>query len=433
MFNASTLPTASEIAEDAALARAEWEEIFEAAFDLLAGPNDCSDAFLTHVSEAYYQDGRTSEDWTDAEFAEAYRNLAISLGSDFMDADRSRLRAVCEERAEWARSAEVDPLTSIVATIASEADELAAAVYASAATYRVHGRAPHERFDPKTTPVMAEGLTFDQAGEVSTRLRAQFPALVFTVSAAGLAEQLAEAEQEIKSRRVSLSRQGRGARERLASSTGNPTNGPTFPALAREEAVEMDAADLSCHISACGSRFDLSAKMEQAEAFTLRRGGSSLAVPSKLRGTAALAERTARLAADVDAWDGGGSVYLPTVLHVVPEGVENGPGIAVLAAPNGTRAGAYIVGYLQDKHARWLAPLLNPTAAGTVTEDATPVRVYVTAVTGGTDDKPTRGVNVCITGAADAVRSMWAATARDEAEADAYESGDRTRIEATME
>ena len=312
-------------------------------------------------------------------------------------------------------------------------DELAATVYASAATYRVHGRAPHERFDPKTTPIMAEGLTFKQAGEVASRLRAQHPGLVFTVSAAGLASQINAAAEAIAEGRAEVSRKGRARRAELDAPACVPGDSDGAPLLAREDALRADEADVYAHVSGSGSRFDVRRKLAEAFAFTWGRGGASLAIPSKLRGTAGLAERTARLAADVDVWDGGGSVYLPTVLHVLPEGMENGPGVAVLAAPHGTRDGAYIVGYLQDKHARWLAPLLNPTAAGTVTEESTPVRVYVTAVTGGTEDKPTRGVNVCITGAADAVRSMWHETASEEARADAYESGDPARIEALLD
>lgn len=422
------------IAEDAALARTEWDETFDAAFDLVAGPDDCPDAFLSYVSEAYATDARQPEEWTDAEMAEAYRGLASALRSDYLDAERDGLRAVCEERAEWlALAAEAAPIHET----AAPAERFALATegqYASAASYRVHAREPHERFDRMRTEVIADGLTMAEAAALADRMRAEVPGLVYTVAAAPLAEQMAAAADALRERRGRLAVEGRARRDRLAVVPASPAERPeSAPALSRAEAVEADAADVFAHVSACGCRFDVSAKLEQAEAFTLRRGGSSLAVPSKLRGTRGLAERVGTLAGDLESWDGGGSVYLPTVLHVLPEGVEGGPGVAVLAAPKGTRREAYLVGYLQDKHARWLAPLLNPSAAGTVTREGTPVRVYVTAVTGGTAEKPTRGVNVCITGAAEAVRRMWREAERAAAKEAAYESGSRAAVEALVE
>lgn len=241
-----------------------------------------------------------------------------------------------------------------------------------------------------------------------------------------------EAEAQRAALRRAVAMKGRTCRGALDVPVGYPGESGAAPVLSRADAVEQDAADLFCHLSASSVRFDIRAKVAQAEAFTLRRGGASLAVPSKLYGTKGLQDRVELLASDVDAWDGGGSVYLPTVLHVLPVGAPNGPGVAVLAAPKGTRAGAYLVGYLQDKHARWIAPLLNATRAGTVTPEATPIRVYVTAVTGGTPEKPTRGVNVCITGVSEAVRGLWLETAREAREEAAYESGNIAKIEATM-
>ena len=79
------------------------------------------------------------------------------------------------------------------------------------------------------------------------------------------------------------------------------------------------------------------------------------------------------------------------------------------------------LGFIQDKHAGWLAPLLASEA----------VRVYVTAVTGGTEGKPTRGVNVVLTGVADAIRRQLDAVALDAMREDAYGSG-RVAVEAMI-
>ncbi|HIG75300.1 MAG TPA: hypothetical protein EYQ24_12195 [Bacteroidetes bacterium] len=409
---------------------------FFALFDQVAalacnGLDRDSDAFLAHVAPsgcASYDDPGT---WSREATAEAYDSLATYAEAYGADDTADRCREAAAECREAARTFPVSR-EAAVETTAAERLALALASAETAATFAVYARQPHERFDPRRNEVVADGLTMDAAGEVAARLRAEVPDLVYTVSAAPLAAQLARAADRLAETRRAVAGKGRAVRAGLDFDPATAGDSGTFPALAREEAIRADEADLFAHVSASGSRFDVRGKLADSVTFSRGRGGASLAVPSKLRGTKGLAPRVARLAADVELW-GGGSVYLPTVLHVLPEGVEGGPGVAVLAAPSGTRRDAYLVGYLQDKHARWLAPLLNPTAAGTVTDEGTPIRVYVTAVTGGTTEKPTRGVNVVITRAADAVRSMWAETAREGAEADAYESGDRTRIEALMD
>ena len=178
------------------------------------------------------------------------------------------------------------------------------------------------------------------------------------------------------------------------------------------------------HIRASGVTFDLSAKMEQAEAYSLRAGGSSLAIPSKLTGVRSLASRIERLA---DYMEETGAAFVPCVLHATTEGQR--PGVAVFAAPEG-RKGCYVIGHIQDKHAGWLLPLLSASKAGTVT-DATPVRVHVTAVTGGDAERPTRGVNIAISGVSAAIVNAHADRDADEAALEAaYESGDHAAIEA---
>ena len=60
--------------------------------------------------------------------------------------------------------------------------------------------------------------------------------------------------------------------------------------------------------------------------------------------------------------------------------------------------GMYTLGYVQKKHECWVRPLV----------EAGPCFFYLLQVTGGTKDKPTRGVNVCIYNLAEAVQACAA-------------------------
>ena len=179
------------------------------------------------------------------------------------------------------------------------------------------------------------------------------------------------------------------------------------PALARREAVDHDAADVLSHLlsfPAAGRplRFDARRKVEAAALYSVRRGGSSLAVPTKLADTTRFEDAAARLA---ESFAEGGPSYRPTRLYLDR---RDGRDLVVVMAEVGDAARSLrVVGYVQDKHAPWLLPLLAPHADGDGhVSAACPVGVYVTAVTGGTDERPTRGVNVCVTGVAEGVRAL---------------------------
>ena len=173
-----------------------------------------------------------------------------------------------------------------------------------------------------------------------------------------------------------------------------PTASPVYARIARQEAVEADTADVLAHLLDCAPlRFNARAKMEQAEAYTLRAGGASLAIPTKLANVSLSQPAIRRVAARMET---EGSSYLPCRIFV-GETTGGRPEIVILAeTEKGKGWTLQGLGFIQDKHAGWLAPLLaSPTS---------PARVYVTAVTGGTDEKPTCGVNVVLTGVADALR-----------------------------
>ena len=317
---------------DAATARAEWDETFDAVAACVCDDQHGPDALHEHVAPGSVTSWDVS-DWTDAELSEAYSALAgVARYDDEWGnphADRDRLEAVCQERAEWLDAA-------------AEAQALDAEAFPVLDAARAHALSPAEH---------------------------------------------------------------------------------------RAEAIAEDAAVVLAHLLDAAVTFPARAKVEQAEEFSYLAGGSTLAVPSKLSAVTVFADTAARLAAVLDARpDHGVPAYYPArVYHgAQPDGkmvavvmVETVPGDPGTIAP---------VGFLQDKHLDWVAPLLDTDAAGLCTERG--VRVHVTAVTGGTEGKPTRGVNVVITGAADAIRQRERAAAQADREARAYGSGNRAAVEA---
>ena len=198
-----------------------------------------------------------------------------------------------------------------------------------------------------------------------------------------------------------------------------------MPALSptehREAAVAEDADDVLAHMLLCGPlRFDARRKVEEAEAYTLGRRGSSLAVPSKLAHVGPFQDRIEALEDEA-----AGAEFFE--VHLC--GTADGFGLCVLAEVGGVLQG---VGYVQAKHAAWLAPLLSRMGSGELTSRGSGVRVYVTAVTGGTAEKPTRGVNVVFCGVAEAARKMADRLAAEDAIEAAYESGSVAAVEAAL-
>lgn len=203
--------------------------------------------------------------------------------------------------------------------------------------------------------------------------------------------------------------------------SGGPTASPVYPTIERQRAVEADTADLLAHLLDCGPlRFNARAKMEAAEAYTLRKRGGSLAVPTKLANVSLSQPAVAAVAARMEA---EGTEYLPCRLFV-GQTLGGRPEVVVLAeTERGKPWTLRGLGFVQDKHAGWLAPLLATEPNGAVTDASSPVRVYVTAVTGGTESKPTRGVNVVLVGCADAVRKAYDGAAVEAMREAAYGSG----------
>lgn len=313
----------------------------------------------------------------------------------------------CYCGAEGIPLADVDGEMICSACVADLAAEAAAdRIAPSLATYAVARTEQSERFNPRTSHVVARFLTKREADRLSAILREADPEAVFTTFASPLAAQ-------------------------MEAAGFTPERAEAYaPEATHADGIQADAVDLAGHMHDHGARFDVRRKVRESARYSLTLGTDALRIPSKLSGTSTMQDRAARVARHMDA---SGAVSLATVLHVTPDG------IAVLAAPNGeareedaSRRGAVLVGYIQEKHAAWLTPLLNANAGGTVTREGTPVRVRITAVTGGTPERPTRGVNVVLLGTGAAVRGLWRQMEREEAEADAYESGNHARIEARI-
>lgn len=211
--------------------------------------------------------------------------------------------------------------------------------------------------------------------------------------------------------------------------------GGISPSQARAEAIADDAQTVLDHMNAVGVRFDARRKVADAEEFSFMAGGSTLAVPSKLSGVTAFQGDLARLAETLDVMGPSptGTRYYPARLHLGED--EKGRPVVVVMAETAPRRPESLraVGFLQPKHVEWIAPVLRTAASGAVTADSTPIRVHVTAVTGGTEDRPTFGCNVAIMGTAAAIRADLRERARDAAEEAAYGSGNRAEVEALLD
>ena len=136
-----------------------------------------------------------------------------------------------------------------------------------------------------------------------------------------------------------------------------------------------------------GARFDVEKKAADALAFSVDVSARRFAIPSKLIGTKQHAPRLVALAHLIR--DDG-----PQLLQLVPSAPTSGePQILArcLALRCGEGAGC-TVGRIQQKHAPWLLPLVERRA----------VRCFALDVTGGTPERPTRGLNIAFSFAAPA-------------------------------
>ncbi len=158
-----------------------------------------------------------------------------------------------------------------------------------------------------------------------------------------------------------------------APHTRPPSRRPARQALPRAESL-IDTAFLWREFAAAaGCRFDIEQKATGAIVFTLAAGGTSLAMPSKLEGTARRSHtleniRRAQLEAP----------WQPLTLSL---GADDASHPAVYALWN-TR----LVGHCRPKHLAWLMPLLQTSRLG----------AHVIQITGGSGGR-TLGCNVVFT------------------------------------
>ncbi len=161
--------------------------------------------------------------------------------------------------------------------------------------------------------------------------------------------------------------------EAAAPHTRPPSIQPARQALPRAESL-IDTAFLWREFtSAAGCRFDVEQKALDAIVFTLAAGGTSLAMPSKLEGTARRSHtleniRRAQLEAP----------WQPLTLSLSREDGQD-----VLLACWNTR----LVGHCRPKHLAWLMPLLQTSRLG----------AHVIQITGGSRGR-TLGCNVVFAG-----------------------------------
>lgn len=184
------------------------------------------------------------------------------------------------------------------------------------------------------------------------------------------------------------------------------------PRLAREHAIETGAAAFYLFARDAGVRFDLTRKVEEATEYTLREGGSTFAIPTKLQGTSKFQKALAALGAIPHK-------YKKLVARFVPD---------TRTGKSGHRLALYFggdcLGYLQDKHFPWMEALI--TERDFILSG---VMFYALQVTGGEPGRPTRGLNVVITGAGERALKLleWADHYASEAAAEALIEAEEER------
>lgn len=136
-----------------------------------------------------------------------------------------------------------------------------------------------------------------------------------------------------------------------------------------------------------GCRFSADVQLAKCLGFVAQVGARSFVVPSALEGVAAIGpqERLQLLAGELRV------ERRPVRLRLKLLRGDGGDEVAVLS-------GSGPVGYLRRKHVAWVRPLLHHG-----------LQVYALRVTGGTEDKPTRGLNVVIAGIEQALDAYEAA------------------------
>lgn len=155
----------------------------------------------------------------------------------------------------------------------------------------------------------------------------------------------------------------------------------TFPRLARLDAIENGAHAFYRLAARVGVRFDLRQKVQEATQFSMEAGGSTFALPTKLVGTSRFQPALAALGAIPHT-------YRQLVGRFVPDARPGKDGFRLALFFGGD-----CLGYLQDKHMQWMDALITERdfcLSG--------VMFYALQVTGGEPGRPTRGLNVVVTG-----------------------------------
>ena len=183
----------------------------------------------------------------------------------------------------------------------------------------------------------------------------------------------------------------------------------TFPRLARLDAIEEGAHSFYRFALRHGVRFDLRQKVQQATQFTMDAGGSAFAIPTKLQGTSRFQPTLAALAAIPHT-------YRKLVASFVPDTREGRTGAFRLAL----YFGGDRLGFIQDKHLGWIEALVPGRDFC-----ATGVQFYALQVTGGEPGRPTRGLNIVITGAGERAALMLDRADADGLDAEAAEEAER--------
>ncbi len=183
------------------------------------------------------------------------------------------------------------------------------------------------------------------------------------------------------------------------------------PRLARIEAVNGEASAFYSFCKGLPFAFDLQEKVRQAQTFSIKADGSSFAIPTKLVGTSKFQPTLAAVGAVPHT-------YRKLVARFVPDIRAGRAGDYRLAL----YFGGDLLGFVQDKHLPWIEALI-PSRDFCMTG----VQFYALAVTGGEPGKPTRGLNLIITGTGERAallldHAVDRAAAEAEVEA-AYEAG----------
>jgi hypothetical protein len=128
--------------------------------------------------------------------------------------------------------------------------------------------------------------------------------------------------------------------------------------------------------------FDAEAKARQAVTCTLHLRAHALVLPTKLRRVMPFQEALSTLKQ-------AGASYRR--LYLKPSGRGAGAGLVAFY-------GAEPLGFLSNRHRAWVE--------GMTPEGRAHLHLYVSAVTGGTEAKPSRGCNILIAGVAEALDTI---------------------------